>query len=254
MLLTFPRGIIHLDEVIRLDGGIINCANKIIAICEAMKALPSNDSAFSDYWDLLLGKLQRLSLQIGLDDEREDAKLSDVAWITVKGTHTPLKDGVAVGGPLEGSDFSDAEQEKAQGGTVTGKNISKNYGSPYPIEEISAEGENKPCKGFTKRNLRIHKDKRHPEQYAHMTDAQYEEHAKKLLQKKCGPDILGYRCADGSVCRFNRLTGEYAKGYPGGNIKSCFFPTKIDSTDRTKIDLDFARRYFEEKKREESYD
>ena len=145
-----------------------------------------------------------------------------------------------------------AEAKKTSGTANTSKNVGK-YSSPYPMEEISAEGENHPCKGFTERNLRIHKDVRHPEQYADMTDEEYEEHAKKLLMKKCGPDIWGYRCSDGCVCRFNRLTGEYAKGYPGGDIKTCFFPTAPDS-DPLDIDLEYARDYYDREKRRDSYD
>lgn len=226
----------------------IKCADEIINICKVMKALPS-DSAFDSYKRKLLGKLQRLSLEIGLEDFREDAKLSDVAFITVEnGEHVPIKDGKAVGGPLKGMDFSEAKTSKKS------DNVSSHYSSPYPIEEISAQGENKPCKGFSAKGLKKHKESRHKEQYAGMSEEQYEDHARKFLQKKCGEHIKGYRCEDGAVCRFNTLTGEYAKGYPGGDIKTCFFPTAKESKDRTKIDLNYARRYFEERKREESYD
>ena len=135
----------------------------------------------------------------------------------------------------------------------TSRNVSERYSSPYPIDEISAEGENHPCKGFTEGNLRHHKDVRHKKQYETMTDAEYDEHARKLLAKSCGPDIWGYRSADGSICRFNRLTGEFAKGYPGGDIKTCFYPVALGA-DPLDIDLDYARNYFRKRKEEESYD
>ena len=233
-----------------MDGGIIACADKIISVCNELKALLTNDGAFDAYKAKLLGELQRLSLSFDKPETRVDAKLGDVAWITVNGTHVPLKDGVAVGGPFEGVDFSksgDKAPEKPK------KPLSPNYSSPYPIEQISAEGVNPPCRGFTKRNLRLHKDVRHKAQYADMTDEQFENHAKKFLQKKCGPDIWGYRKNDGCVCRFNRLTGEMALGYPGGDIKTCFFPTK-KGTRATDIDIEYAIDYFNRCKRKESYD
>lgn len=186
--------------------------------------------------------------QARLDARRDDAKLRDVVFITTEtGAHVPLKDGKAVGGPMKGMDFSKATSSSDK------KHVSTRYGSPYPMREISATGINKPCKGFSKDGLQYHKGIRHKAQYSSMTDKQYDEHARRLLQKKCGEHIWGYRCSDGSVCRFNALTGEYAKGYPGGDIKTCFYPTKKKS-DPTKIDLEYAKGYFEARKRDESYD
>ena len=232
-----------------MDGNLIESADRIIRICEVLKVL-SNDSTFKSYRDKLFAKLQRLALDLGEFQFREDAKLMDVAFITTEnGVHVPIKEGKAVGGPLEGMDFSKAESSEGKG-----KNVSGHYSSPYPIEEISARGVNKPCKGFSEKGLKKHKESRHKEQYAHLTDEQYEKRAIRLLSKKCGEHIDGYRCSDGAVCRFNKLTGEYAKGYPGGDIKTCFYPTDPKSEDRTKIDLDYARRYFDREKERESYD
>lgn len=201
----------------------------------------------------LVHEIRALVYMLGTE-EREDAKLGDLAFITLKnGTHVPLKDGVAIGGPLKGQDFSEAKSSSDPVKEKPKRAPSPNYSSPYPIEEISAEGENKPCKGFTLSCLQRHKRERHAEQYASMTDEEYNEHAKRLLQKKCGPDIWGYRCDDGCVCRFNRLTGEYAKGYPGGDIKTCFYPTAPGS-DPVEIDLDYARDYFRKWKEKEAYD
>jgi len=51
---------------------------------------------------------------------REDAK--DVEWITTEnGTHIPLKDGEAVGGPLKGEDFSDAKTTGGNAGPGNAK-------------------------------------------------------------------------------------------------------------------------------------
>lgn len=231
-------------------SNLIESADRIIRVCEVLKVLP-NDSTFKSYKRKLFAVLQRAAIVLGAYGYHEDAKLSDVAFITLEnGTHVPIKDGKAVGGPVKGMDFS---QAKSSDGSESGKNVSKHYGSPYPIEEISARGENKPCKGFNVKSLKRHKNSRHREQYAHLTDEEYEKRAIKLLKKKCGEHIDGYRCADGAICRFNKLTGEYAKGYPGGDVKTCFYPT-APGADVTKIDLDYAQRYFERRKKDESYD
>ena len=133
-------------------------------------------------------------------------------------------------------------------------NVSVKYKSPYPIEQISATGENHPCKGFAPSELKRHKNINHEGQYDNMTDEQYERHAINLLKKKCGKDIFGYRCSDGSVCRFNNLTGEFAKGYPGGYVKTCFYPTKLNPDGTKTFDLEYARAYFAGVKRKEDFD
>lgn len=56
-----------------MDGDVLDCAAQIKNICKTLKALPSNDSAFSVYKRSLFAKLQRLVLRIGLD-VREDFK------------------------------------------------------------------------------------------------------------------------------------------------------------------------------------
>lgn len=204
------------------------------------------------------------------DDLTDEEKAQGFYFRTVNGNS--IKFNSETGEPMEGqpkafgaNDLSEMvrnakaaleakkDRDTASSAPKSTKNVSDHYSSPYPIEEISAEGENHPCKGFKESNLRLHKDVRHKKQYEKMTDAEYEEHAKKLLAKKCGPDIWGYRSADGSVCRFNRLTGEFAKGYPGGDIKTCFYPVALGA-DPLDIDLEYARNYFRKRKEEESYD
>jgi hypothetical protein len=165
----------------------------------------------------------------------------------------------AMGGTEEvaSSVLKQKEQDRKSGkgqDKKIGKNVKKVSGTPYPIEEISATGENKPCLGFAPGQLDYHKNVLHSGQYDGMTDEQYEDHAINLLKKKCGKDVLGYRCSDGCVCRFNNLTGEFAKGYPGGNVKTCFFPTRINPDGTKTFDLEFARQYYRRMKRDESFD
>ncbi len=44
---------------------------------------------------------------------RTDAEDDDIQWITVKGTHIPLKDGEAIGGPFKGQRFGDESNDNA---------------------------------------------------------------------------------------------------------------------------------------------
>lgn len=75
-----------------MDNSVVRCANEIIDICHELKALLSVNGAFDIYKFKLLGKLQRLSLQIGLeDDAREDA--NDGQWVTTKNNHKVFIDG-----------------------------------------------------------------------------------------------------------------------------------------------------------------
>lgn len=215
-----------------------------------------------------------------LDDDREDAedclqaiikeyRQDDIRselekWVTTKeGNKVHFND---EGEPDKGNPhvlavIKDAMEQKEKDersgkgkDKKVGDNVSADYRSPYPIEEISATGVNKPCKGFTVESLKRHKESRHSRQYAGMTDEQYNQHAINLLKKPCGKDIFGYRCSDGCVCRFNNLTGEYAKGYPGGNIRTCFFPTIRNPDGTLTFDLEYARLYYRNQKRKESYD
>jgi len=262
--------------------------DEMVAISEELGAIVPN-RGWTPYARKILLRLQELSITLfGSSEVREDASIGEILsakknaalpddlteqektqgyyFRTVNGNNIKFSSetGLPVDGQPKALGASDIQEmvenalasleAKRDKGTSDDSDHSGRYSSSYPLEQISAEGENFPCKGFTENNLRVHKDQRHPEQYANMTDQEYEEHAKKLLMKKCGPDIWGYRCADGSVCRFNRLTGEYAKGYPGGNIKTCFYPTPLNAEDPTDIDLEFARKYFMARKEEERYD
>ena len=65
-----------------------------------------------------------------------------------------------------------------------------------------------------------------------MSAAEYTEHAKEFLMQPCSDKVDGYATSNGEVVRFNRATGEYAKGVPGGRIV-------------TKSNLDLANDYFD---------
>ena len=77
-----------------MGNSTICYADEIIDICHEMKVLLSANGTFDSYMLKLLGRLQRLSLIIGLD-EREDASLGDAfkatyekgQWVTTENNH-----------------------------------------------------------------------------------------------------------------------------------------------------------------------
>lgn len=77
-----------------MGNSTIRYADEIIDICHEMKVLLSANGTFDSYMLKLLGRLQRLSLIIGLD-EREDASLGDAfkaayekgQWVTTENNH-----------------------------------------------------------------------------------------------------------------------------------------------------------------------
>lgn len=60
-----------------MDNSTIRYASEIIDICHELKALLSVNGAFNSYTLKLLGRLQRLSLMLGVD-EREDSTIGDI--------------------------------------------------------------------------------------------------------------------------------------------------------------------------------
>ncbi|MCD7810433.1 MAG: hypothetical protein LUG91_01070 [Ruminococcus sp.] len=119
---------------------------------------------------------------------------------------------------------------------------------------ISATGENKPPKGFSSKQKEIyhynkHVIKENAKIYQGMTQNEYIEHAKKFLSQSCSDDIDGYMTEDGAICRFNKATGEYAKGYPDGNIKTCMVAKCNPKTG--EANLSNAQKYFDHWKSEE---
>lgn len=104
-----------------MDSRISTCADKIINICNELKVLFSNDSTFDVYKQKLLGKLQRLSLGLIMEDMREDGMAEAFAdalkgkWITTEEGH-----------PIH-----------------IGENGKADKGNPYVLEAISGALEKK---------------------------------------------------------------------------------------------------------------
>lgn len=84
------------------------------------------------------------------------------------------------------------------------------------------------------------------------SEKEYLNHAIEFLKWPCSDTIDGYVTEDGQVCRFNRTTGEYAKGVPGGKITTCFIARFNEKTG--KANLEAANRYFDNCKNKEGVD
>ncbi len=115
----------------------------------------------------------------------------------------------------------------------------------------SATGANQACTGFANTKKLNGHVKKHLHQYPGMTKTQYVKHAIKFLQQPCGGDIDGYITADGKVVRFNMATGEYASGYPGSHLCTCFFAKYNDATGQS--DIRKANNYFKYDKKVNAY-
>lgn len=117
-----------------LDNSV--CADKIIAICEELKALLSDNGAFTSYGLKLLAQMQRLSLQVGLDDERKDEeeitpadRERGVYFRTVRGN--PIAFEIETEQPVGG-------QMKAFGEEESPRNLGENIVNALKTEENKA--------------------------------------------------------------------------------------------------------------------
>ena len=174
-------------------------------------------------------------------------KSAKIDTIKSTGNHTD-------GGP--GSGHHGHKGVKGQRGGSAPSNTSVNGGdiieeeATVELVQISASGANAPCKGFEHRGTAKWKIKKHGGPYANMTVEEYEKHAIDLLKRACDDRIDGYQDHEGAICRFDRETGEYAKGFPGSHIKTCFYPGLKRKTG--EVDLQKSIAYFERHKEDEA--
>ena len=94
------------------------------------------------------------------------------------------------------------------------------------LRKISATGENRFSKGFTKKALNKHfgPNGKHIEQYPGWTQEKYNQEALKLVQSATSDDIIGYKTRNLSVVRYRRSTNDFVKGYPESGIATMFKP------------------------------
>lgn len=116
----------------------------------------------------------------------------------------------------------------------------------------SARGANPKCTGFANKKLLSKHVKRHGQEYPNMSATEYTEHAKEFLSQPCSDNVDGYVTSKGEVVRFNRTTGEYAKGVPGGRIVTCYIAKH--SVKDGGANLELANDYFDRLKAAEGVD
>ncbi len=135
------------------------------------------------------------------------------------------------------------------GGPGSGRYPKGSGKNPKSATKVSARGENIECTGFANKKLLEAHVKRHGKEFPGMNEVQYVEHAKNFLKQKCSDTIDGYKTKDGEICRFDKTTGEYAKGIPGNQIRTCFIAKYNKKTG--KSDLKAANKYFKNLKEAE---
>lgn len=183
-----------------------------------------------------LDKLQNKSkMSVRSDDDGEEGE-----WRTINGTPCQInEEGKIIKGPdalVESSEENGAESQ-TEGEEESGDEGQTTSPNPDP------QGANTPCTGFAKKNLKRHFN-RHGAEFPGLSRKDYNDQAVELLKQPCGGDIEGFADEDGAIHRFNKTTGEYAVGFPGGDIKTYFKP----AFKKGKVDLQKAHDYFDRKR------
>lgn len=236
---------------------IADTAAMMAQLCKSMLGLMENSTPVSQndlnqlserYLNLLINKLaniQRLMLSltkliIEADTEQKsyvnrdsDEKTIDICTqvCTIKS-----REKAEDGGPGSGN-----RNHAGVPGQVGGS-------APKP----SSRGKNPKCVGFANEKLYKRHVMSHGKEYPEMTGKQYVEHAKEFLSQPCSDTVDGYVTQSGEVVRFDRTTGEYAKGVPGGRIVTCYIAKYNEKSGKSNLDL--ANAYFDRLKSIEGID
>lgn len=236
-------------------------------INELLSLLDEESTFISDNYEKPIDKCSECDIVRVEGQQRTDADTDDLIFITANGTHIPLVDGKAVGGPLKGEDFSKSKSEsKPDGKARTRKNRGTRKASDSPKHresktESEKKGKTKSCsgqkqsKGTPSRPSPYNSNDRttgfinaveledhfgrHGKALGCSSKEEYQERGIDLLTKPCTNGIAGYARADGKVVRFNTKTGEYVSGYPGQNLCTYMIPK-----DNNGVDLPRALAYY----------
>lgn len=155
-------------------------------------------------------------------------------------------------GFAEATIISDSSELNGDGGSGSGNH--GHGGRPGKIggslgkSSVSSRGKNEPCIAFEEGRLKSHHNK-HGKEVNAKDENDYFKKGRDFLKQPCGGNIDGYSTKDGLVCRFNRKTGEYAKGQPGGYLKTYFKARYNEKTGKSNINA--ANKYFDEIKNKE---
>ena len=153
---------------------------------------------------------------------REIGVINDEKTIDTRGSYVTIRS-------EENSD--DFPNHKGRPGEVGGS-----------LPEPSAKGPNPRCVGFEHKKTAAWKLRKHGVGYEGMTVDEFSEKACDLLEKPCKGNIDGYLQKDGSIVRYDRTTGDFAIGFPGGYLKTMY---NIGYNQRGKFSIDRANGNFE---------
>lgn len=127
--------------------------------------------------------------------------------------------------------------------STTSGNVSvKKYALP------SGNGYNVPCKGFkNKTKLKDHFIRHGLLEFRINSPKDYEKQGIKFLAQPCKGDVVGYITEDGKINRFNKVTTEYATGYPNGQL--CTYMLAKYNKKSGKIEPKKALAYYKKRKK-----
>ena len=142
----------------------------------------------------------------------------------------------------DGGGFEESKHPRDESGQFASSGSGASASAESSVTEVSPDGANPTCKGFTSpKKLTVHFNK-HGSQLGFTDEASYLAAADSFLQLPCGGAIIGYSTTKGKVVRFNTETTEYASGYPGQNI--CTYMKAKCKKDGSP-DVEKAKAYYE---------
>lgn len=146
----------------------------------------------------------------------------------------------------DGGGFEESKHPRDESGQFASSGSGSSAPADRPATEVSPDGANPTCKGFTSpKKLSVHFNK-HGSQLGFTDEASYLAAADSFLQQPCGGAVIGYSTTKGNVVRFNTETTEYASGYPGQNI--CTYMKAKCKKDGSP-DVEKAKAYYEKFKK-----
>lgn len=145
---------------------------------------------------------------------------------------------------IEEDEFNESDHPRDENGKFSDGGGGSSSSEQPAQGNVSPDGVNEPCKGFSAPEKLADHSKRHGKLEMGITsEEEYLKKATSFLCQPCGGDIDGYSTSDGRVVRFNRKTTEYAAGTPNGDINT-YMLAKFNKATGT-IDVERANDYFD---------
>lgn len=213
------------DGSIRCADGEMTSPGFITAEKVAELSTQNPERLFPPFAQSITALLDVLSSNPGLTSEAQNAKMKDRM------------------------DFNEADHPRDENGQFAeseGGSSSSTESGPA----VSPEGENAPCTGFASpEKLKDHATRHGLEEMGIQSEEEYQQKGIDFLKQPCGGDVVGYARSDGSIVRFNTKTTEYARGFPGGVLKTYM---KAKCGKNGAPNLDKAVAYYNSRKEAEN--